>query len=80
MVQVSLMANNASKNNTVDINVGQTKNIVVNPKEVAKIDINPEKISSITREGNSAIVHLKDGTEIVLENYFISENPQILFK
>ncbi|KCX14911.1 type I secretion C-terminal target domain protein [Acinetobacter sp. 1264765] len=72
------MANNASKNNTVDINVGQTKNIVVNPKEVAKIDINPEKISSITREGNSAIVHLKDGTEIVLENYFISENPQIL--
>ncbi len=43
MVQVSLMANNASKNNTVDINVGQTKNIVVNPKEVAKIDINPEK-------------------------------------
>ncbi|BBQ47822.1 Ig-like domain-containing protein [Acinetobacter pittii] len=78
MVQVSLMANNASKNNTVDINVGQTKNIVVNPKEVAKIDINPEKISSITREGNSAIVHLKDGTEIVLENYFISENPQIL--
>ncbi|EXR09021.1 hypothetical protein [Acinetobacter baumannii] len=29
MVQVSLMANNASKNNTVDINVGQTKNIVV---------------------------------------------------
>ncbi|KQE43926.1 type I secretion protein, partial [Acinetobacter pittii] len=66
------------KNNTVDINVGQTKNIVVNPKEVAKIDINPEKISSITREGNSAIVHLKDGTEIVLENYFISENPQIL--
>ncbi|MDO7197127.1 biofilm-associated Ig-like repeat protein Blp1 [Acinetobacter pittii] len=78
MVQVSLMANNASKNNTVDINVGQTKNILVNPKEVAKIDINPEKISSITREGNSAIVHLKDGTEIVLENYFISENPQIL--
>ncbi len=78
MVQVSLMANNASKNNTVDINVGQTKNIVVNPKEVAKIDINPEKISSITKEGNSAIVHLKDGTEIVLENYFISENPQIL--
>ncbi|MBN6523633.1 Ig-like domain repeat protein [Acinetobacter pittii] len=78
MVQVSLMANNASKNNTVDINVGQTKNIVVNPKEVAKIDINPEKISSITREGNSAIVHLKDGTAIVLENYFISENPQIL--
>ncbi|MFA2948049.1 Ig-like domain-containing protein [Acinetobacter pittii] len=78
MVQVSLMANNASKNNTVDINVGQTKNIVVNPKEVAKIDINPEKISLITREGNSAIVHLKDGTEIVLENYFISENPQIL--
>ncbi|MCU4529586.1 biofilm-associated Ig-like repeat protein Blp1 [Acinetobacter sp. P1(2023)] len=78
MVQVSLMANNASKNNTVDINVGQTKNIVVNPKEVAKIDINPEKISSITREGNSAIVHLKDGTEIILENYFISENPQIL--
>ncbi|WP_422505377.1 biofilm-associated Ig-like repeat protein Blp1, partial [Acinetobacter sp. JADD-285] len=43
-----------------------------------KIDINPEKISSITREGNSAIVHLKDGTEIVLENYFINENPQIL--
>ncbi|OTT03318.1 type I secretion protein [Acinetobacter pittii] len=72
------MANNASKNNTVDINVGQTKNIVVNSKEVAKIDINPEKISLITREGNSAIVHLKDGTEIVLENYFISENPQIL--
>ncbi|NUG22824.1 Ig-like domain repeat protein [Acinetobacter lactucae] len=72
------MANNASKNNTVDINVGQTKNIVVNPKEVAKIDINPEKIASITREGNSAIVHLKDGTEIVLENFFVSENPQII--
>ncbi|WP_284923912.1 hypothetical protein [Acinetobacter baumannii] len=48
MVQVSLMANNASKNNTVDINVGQTKNIVVDPKVIAKIDINPEKIASIT--------------------------------
>ncbi|QSB53148.1 Ig-like domain repeat protein [Acinetobacter calcoaceticus] len=78
MVQVSLMANTASKNNTVDINVGQTKNIVVDPKEIAKIDISPEKIASITREGNNAIIHLKDGTEIVLENYFISENPQIL--
>ncbi|WP_111854539.1 Ig-like domain-containing protein [Acinetobacter oleivorans] len=78
MVQVSLMANNASKNNTVDIDVGQTKTIVVDPKEIAKIDINPEKIASITREGNSAIIHLKDGTEIILENYFISENPQIL--
>ncbi|WP_426455038.1 Ig-like domain-containing protein [Acinetobacter sp. KB005] len=78
MVQVSLMANTASKNNTVDINVGQTKTIVVDPKEIAKIDISPEKIASITREGNNAIIHLKDGTEIVLENYFISENPQIL--
>ncbi len=78
MVQVSLMANNASKNNIVDINVGQTKNIVVDPKEIAKIDISPEKIASIIREGNNAIIHLKDGTEIVLENYFISENPQIL--
>ncbi|NUG00158.1 biofilm-associated Ig-like repeat protein Blp1 [Acinetobacter oleivorans] len=78
MVQVSLMANNASKNNTVDIDVGQTKTIVVDPKEIAKIDINPEKIASITREGNNAIIHLKDGTEIILENYFISENPQIL--
>ncbi|WP_192455077.1 Ig-like domain-containing protein [Acinetobacter oleivorans] len=78
MVQVSLMANNASKNNTVDIDVGQTKTIVVDPKEIAKIDISPEKIASITREGNNAIIHLKDGTEIVLGNYFISENPQIL--
>ncbi|MDC5540359.1 Ig-like domain-containing protein, partial [Acinetobacter baumannii] len=77
-VQVSLMANNASKNNTVDINIGQTKNIVVDPKVIAKIDINPEKIASITRDGNSAVIHLKDGTEIVLENFFISENPQIL--
>ncbi|EKA70588.1 type I secretion C-terminal target domain protein, VC_A0849 subclass family [Acinetobacter baumannii IS-116] len=72
------MANNASKNNTVDIYVGQTKNIVVDPKVIAKIDINPEKIASITRDGNSAVIHLKDGTEIVLENFFISENPQIL--
>ncbi|MDC4783054.1 Ig-like domain-containing protein, partial [Acinetobacter baumannii] len=71
-------ANNASKNNTVDINVGQTKNIVINPKVIAKIDINPERIASITRDGNSAVIHLKDGTEIVLENFFISENPQIL--
>ena len=78
MVQVSLMANNASKNNTVDIDVGQTKTIVVDSKEIAKIDISPEKIASITREGNNAIIHLKDGTEIILENYFISENPQIL--
>lgn len=43
MVQVSLMANNAS-NNTVDIDVGQTKTIVVDPKEIAKIDISPEKL------------------------------------
>ncbi|HFG6924973.1 Ig-like domain-containing protein [Acinetobacter baumannii] len=78
MVQVSLMANNTSKNNTVDINVGQTKNIVIDPKVIAKIDINPERIASITRDGNSAVIHLKDGTEIVLENFFISENPQIL--
>ncbi|MDC4613336.1 Ig-like domain-containing protein, partial [Acinetobacter baumannii] len=65
-------------NNTVDINVGQTKNIVIDPKVIAKIDINPERIASITRDGNSAVIHLKDGTEIVLENFFISENPQIL--
>ncbi|CAI3126399.1 hypothetical protein MWMV7_MWMV7_01527 [Acinetobacter calcoaceticus] len=78
MVQVSLMANNASKNNTVDIHVGQTKNIVIDPQTIAKFDISPDKISSITREGNNAIIHLKDGTEIVLENFFISENPQIL--
>ncbi|WP_336038354.1 biofilm-associated Ig-like repeat protein Blp1 [Acinetobacter calcoaceticus] len=78
MVQVSLMANNASKNNTIDIHVGQTKNIVIDPQTIAKFDISPDKISSITREGNNAIIHLKDGTEIVLENFFISENPQIL--
>ncbi|WP_146162825.1 Ig-like domain-containing protein, partial [Acinetobacter seifertii] len=62
----------------VDIDIGQTKTIVVDPKEIVKIDINPDKIASITREGNSAIIHLKDGTEIILENYFISEDPQIL--
>ncbi|MDC4763775.1 biofilm-associated Ig-like repeat protein Blp1, partial [Acinetobacter baumannii] len=50
----------------------------VDPKVIAKIDINPERIASITRDGNSAVIHLKDGTEIVLENFFISENPQIL--
>ncbi|WP_407509385.1 hypothetical protein [Acinetobacter baumannii] len=49
MVQVSLMANNASKNNTVDINIGQTKNIVVDPKVIAKIDINPEKIRPLAK-------------------------------
>ncbi|WP_430795034.1 biofilm-associated Ig-like repeat protein Blp1 [Acinetobacter calcoaceticus] len=70
--------NNASKNNTVDIHIGQTKNIVIDPQTIAKFDISPDKISSITREGNNAIIHLKDGTEIVLENFFIGENPQIL--
>ncbi|MEG8267459.1 BapA prefix-like domain-containing protein [Acinetobacter baumannii] len=28
-------------------------------------------MASITRDGNSAVIHLKDGTEIVLENFLL---------
>ncbi|WP_171551397.1 Ig-like domain-containing protein, partial [Acinetobacter sp. Ac_5812] len=40
---------------------------------MTKFEINPEQISSIVRVGNNAIVHLKDGTQVILEGFFAQE-------
>ena len=70
MVQVSLMANNASKIIQLILMLAKQK-YCSRSEGNRKIDINPEKIASITRDGNSAVIHLKDGTEIVLENFLL---------
>ncbi|WP_436899419.1 Ig-like domain-containing protein, partial [Acinetobacter gyllenbergii] len=40
---------------------------------MAKFGMNPEQIFSIVRVGNNAVVHLKDGTQVILEGFFAQE-------
>ncbi len=44
---------------------------------MAKFEIHPEQVSSIVRVGNNAVVHLIDGTQVVLEGFFVQELLQL---
>lgn len=44
--------------------------ILLTENSVVKIEVNKEMVESITRDGNSAVVKLKNGETIVIEGYF----------
>ncbi|MCH7305435.1 Ig-like domain-containing protein [Acinetobacter sp. NIPH 1869] len=56
---------------------GQTKPILLNQALLAKSGVNVDQISSITRIGNDAIVHLVDGTKVILEGFFVQDTLQL---
>jgi hypothetical protein len=49
------------------IATGQSTAIPLDQRLMAKFEIHPEQVSSIVRVGNNAVVHLIDGTQVVLE-------------
>ncbi|WP_415502424.1 BapA/Bap/LapF family prefix-like domain-containing protein, partial [Acinetobacter celticus] len=44
--------------------------ILLTENSVVKIEVSKEMVESITRDGNSAVVKLKNGETIVIEGYF----------
>jgi hypothetical protein len=48
------------------IATGQSTAIPLDQRLMAKFEIHPEQVSSIVRVGNNAVVHLIDGTQVVL--------------
>jgi len=48
--------------------------ILLKEDSVVQIAVDKEMVESITRDGNSAVVKLKNGETIVIEGYFDGEN------
>ncbi|MCY6412715.1 Ig-like domain-containing protein [Acinetobacter sp. VNH17] len=59
------------------IATGQSTAIPLDQRLMAKFEIHPEQVSSIVRVGNNAVVHLIDGTQVVLEGFFVQELLQL---
>ncbi|MGE8539801.1 MAG: BapA/Bap/LapF family prefix-like domain-containing protein, partial [Acinetobacter sp.] len=47
--------------------------VLLKENSVVKIDVDKELVESITRDGNSAVVKLKNGETIVIEDFFTGE-------
>ncbi|WP_431605735.1 GA-like domain-containing protein [Acinetobacter schindleri] len=47
-----------------------TNSVVLNQNSVVKIGVKIEDVANILREGNAAVITLKNGKKIVVENYF----------
>ncbi len=64
--------------------IQSTNNSVVslNQSSIVKINLNIDEVASISRQGNAAVITLKNGETITLENYFNYpiETSQILFE
>ncbi|MEN8423954.1 Ig-like domain-containing protein [Acinetobacter junii] len=84
MTQVSLIVKDThgkfSENNNVAISQGDSTTIIIKSNETVKIEINPSEIASVTQEGNNVVFHLKDGTKVIVENFYLAENPQIILQ
>ena len=84
MTQVSLIVKDThgkfSENNNVAISQGDSTTIIIKSNETVKIAINPSEIASVTQEGNNVVFHLKDGTKVIVENFYLAENKQIILQ
>ncbi|ENV62701.1 hypothetical protein F949_02593, partial [Acinetobacter junii NIPH 182] len=84
MTQVSLIVKDThgkfSENNNVAISQGDSTTIIIKSNETVKIAINPSEIASVIQEGNNVVFHLKDGTKVIVENFYLAENPQIILQ
>lgn len=61
----------------------QSNTITLNEPSVVMVDINKQDISNITKQGNDAVITLKNGQKIVIKDYFHentydSENSLVL--
>ncbi len=60
-----------------DIQTG-TNQISLQQGELLKVGVTPDQIQSISQEGNNLVIRLKDGSQIMVENYNILTDPQIV--
>ncbi|MFC2994743.1 Ig-like domain-containing protein [Acinetobacter sichuanensis] len=44
---------------------------------ITKLGISPDQISNTTRDGQNLVIHLKDGSQIVIQDFFLQPNPQL---
>ncbi|MFK4206102.1 Ig-like domain-containing protein, partial [Acinetobacter junii] len=84
MTQVSLIVKDThgkfSENNNAAISQGDSTTIIIKSNETVKIAINPSEIASVTQEGNNVVFHLRDGTKVIVENFYLAENTQIILQ
>ena len=84
MTKVSLITKDSAgkfvEDSVLHIKTATTKTITLKSNTTLKLEIKPEDISSIAKEGNNAVIYLKDGTKVVLENFYIVDNPQIILQ
>jgi len=84
MTKVSLITKDSAgklvEDSVLHIKTATTKTITLKSNTMLKLEIKPEDISSIAKEGNNAVIYLKDGTKVVLENFYIVDNPQIILQ
>ena len=66
MASIDILA----KNNGQIIQSLNTNSVVLNQNSVVKIGVKIEDVANILREGNAAVITLKNGKKIVVENYF----------
>src|SRR5690606_18016126 len=59
-----------------------TNVVKLTQNSIVKINLNTEEVATITRQGNAAVITLKNGEKITLENYFDfpAESNKIIFE
>ncbi|MEQ1370542.1 SwmB domain-containing protein, partial [Acinetobacter schindleri] len=66
MASIDILA----KNNGQIIQSLNADSVILNQNSVVKIGVKIEDVANILREGNAAVITLKNGEKIVVENYF----------
>ena len=56
------------------VDTSQVKEITLTENSIVVIDIPKEDVAKFSREGNDAIIVLKNGETIVIHNYFNNDN------
>ena len=60
-----------SKETHVVLQQSSESRILLTENSVVKIEVSKNMVESITRDGNSAVVKLKNGEIIIIESYFL---------
>ena len=49
----------------------QSNNVILTQPSIIQVGVTKDDVSSLVREGNNLVIHLKNGENLVIENFFI---------
>ena len=75
MAQLSVI----SKESHQTLQSGESSQIKLNENSVVLVNVPKEQVASVVRQGNAAVITLKNGEVIVIDDFFKFSDNQIVF-